>query len=559
GLADARDGEKVVVAITVWPDSRRGPEGRVLQRLGLAGEPGVDILSVLYKYGLPTEFPEDVLAEAEGIPGTVTETEVRGRWDFRSLPVVTIDSETARDLDDAVSLEPPPEGVRWRLGVHIADVSHYVREGSALDREARDRGTSVYLVDRVIPMLPPRLSNGICSLNPGADRLTVSVVMDFDALGRRLRYRVGPSVIRSRARLTYTAVGRLLEGASPAEAGVPEEVAPMLRDLGELAVALHRRRQARGSIDFDLPEPEVFLDSQGRPFDIRRSEHGAAHRLIEECMLAANEAVAELCFVRELPCLYRVHEKPAQEKVEALEALLFALGIPFRRAKELRPKDFQRVLTQVEGRAEARLIHAVMLRSMQQARYRAENLGHFGLAARFYCHFTSPIRRYPDLVVHRSVRSYLESGRPTVADAGRLADVADHCSRRERLAADAEWDTVRLKMLEYMEDKVGQVFPGIIAGVASYGFYVQLENLVEGLVHVSTLTDDYYVFDEKRYALIGERTGRLFRLGDTVSVIIARVRRSEGLIDFTLAEEETTRPARRRRAGRSGKARKTKA
>lgn len=553
-LGDARDGEKVIVEITAWPGPHSGLRGRVVDRLGRLGDPGVDILSVMHNYGLKPSFPPDVEGEAEKVPDTVVPGDLGARWDLRDRLVFTIDGENARDLDDAVSLERLPAGdgpATWRLGVHVADVSHYVRQGTALDREAGERATSVYLVDRVVPMLPHRLSNGICSLNPGVDRLTVSVFMDMDGRGRVVAHRIGPSVIRSRARLTYNAAWRVIgeEGAggidpaAPAVtvAATPEEarlLVSTLLDMRELAAALRDRRFRRGSIDFDLPEPEVFLSERGRPLEVRREERNLAHRLIEEFMLAANEMVAEHCVRLEAPFIFRVHEEPDREKVEALGDFLHNLGIPFRPDRDLRPRAFQKILESASGRTEEALVSAVVLRAMQRARYSPENLGHFGLAAPFYCHFTSPIRRYPDLVVHRILKEVVSGGaiHPKRAErlAAELPDIAGHSSGRERLAAEAEMETVKIKMAEYMAERVGEVFPGLISGVTSFGFFVQLENLIEGLVHVSSLTDDYYQFDEKGYALIGERTSRRFRLGDRVTVKVAGASAASREVDFRL-------------------------
>lgn len=546
----ARSGDKVVVEVTRWPEARRAPEGRVVESLGRSGAPGVDILSVMHRYGLPSRFPPEVEAAAAGVPEAPGPEDLAGRADLRGLLCVTIDGERAKDFDDAVSLQPLEGKAGWRLGVHIADVSHYVPEGGTLDREARERATSTYLVDRVVPMLPARLSDGICSLNPGVDRLTVTVWIDFDAKGRPGRRRIAPSVIRSRARLTYNAVWAAAQGGGTAAlrrapavalaATAAEEAAleGMLRDMLHLAGILRERRLARGAIDFDLPEAEVLLDAEGRPREVRRAERNPAHRMIEAFMLAANETVAATLAGRGAPLLHRVHEPPDAEKVEALAELLRALGIPFQVKDKPRPRDFQAVLERVRGRPEEALVSAVMLRSMKQARYAAERLGHFGLATDDYCHFTSPIRRYPDLVVHRVVKAVAAGGTPPPAWAERLAaalpDTADHCSRRERVAAEAEMETVKIKMAEYMAAHLGETFDGIISGVTAFGFFVQLENLVEGLVHVSTLTDDYYRFDEKTLSLLGERTRRRFRLGDRVRVQVARAGVENRSVDFVM-------------------------
>ena len=572
-LGDARPGDMVVVEITRWPERRRGPEGRVVRVLGPAEAPGVDVAAIVAKAGLRVEFPPAALAQAEQVPEKVSARDRRGRRDLRDWLIVTIDGADAKDLDDAVSLQRLPEGGEavWRLGVHIADVSHYVAEGSPLDLEARRRATSVYLVDRVLPMLPPRLSNGICSLNPRVDRLTVTVLMDFDAQGRRVGYEIFPSVIRTRHRLTYEGVQQMLEG----DPGDPEvralreahqDVLPMLEDMARLSARLAARRERRGSIDFDIAEVKVVLDEQGMPRELLRRERTVATRIIEEFMIAANETVAEHCHWRQVPFIYRVHEEPDPDEVEELAAFLTILGYRLPPRRKLHPRQFQEVLKQVEGRPEEYLVNAVVLRTMKRARYATEALGHFGLAARFYCHFTSPIRRYPDLVVHRIVkelalRGSLPAQRVEELEAI-LPEIADHCSQQERLAEEAERESVDLKKVQFMADKVGETYKGIISGVTSFGLFVTLPNLVEGLVHVSTLTDDYYHYEEKLYSLVGERTRRTFRLGDEVEVVVAKVNPEARTIDLVLAElageleEDAGRAARngRRNGGAGGRA-----
>ncbi|ADU52314.1 RNAse R [Thermaerobacter marianensis DSM 12885] len=546
-LGGARAGDMVVVEITRWPEKRRGPEGRVVRVLGPADAPGVDVAAIVAKAGLRVEFPAAAMAQAEQVPERVTARDRRGRRDLRDWLIVTIDGADAKDLDDAVSLQRLPEGGEavWRLGVHIADVSHYVPEGSPLDLEARRRATSVYLVDRVIPMLPPRLSNGICSLNPRVDRLAVSVIMDFDAQGRRVAYEIFPSVIRTRHRLTYEGVERMLEGDpdDPEVRALREQhadVLPMLEEMARLAARLTARRERRGSIDFDIAEVKVVLDQQGMPRELLRRERTVATRIIEEFMIAANETVAEHCHWRQVPFVYRVHEEPDPDEVEELAAFLTILGYPLPPRRKLHPRLFQQVLKQVEGRPEEYLVNAVVLRTMKRARYATEALGHFGLAARFYCHFTSPIRRYPDLVVHRIVKELVARGTLPAQRAEQLEailpEIADHCSQQERVAEEAERESVELKKVQFMMDKVGETYRGIISGVTPFGLFVTLPNLVEGLVHVSTLTDDYYHYEEKLYSLVGERTRRTFRLGDEVEVVVAKVNPEARTIDLVLAE-----------------------
>lgn len=537
----ARNEDTVVAEITAWPSGRRPAEGRVVERLGHHGDPGVDVLAIMARYGLSPEFPPDVVREAAGIPDEVRPQDLKGRRDLRQQTIVTIDGEDAKDLDDAVSVETIvlPGGSRgWRLGVHIADVSQYVREGSALDEEAARRATSVYLVDRVIPMLPKRLSNGICSLNPQVDRLTLTCQMDVDERGRVVSYELFPSVIRTAQRMTYTDVTAILEGDEAAAARY-RDLVPMFQRMADLRGVLRRRRDKRGSIDFDLPEEKVILDGQGRPVEIRPAARGVADSIIEEFMILANETVAEHFFHLGTPFCYRVHEPPAEEKLEALQEFLATFGYRLKGVRNVYPKALQEVARQAEGTREERLIHTVMLRSMKQARYGVENLGHFGLAAPFYCHFTSPIRRYPDLLVHRVMRQVLVEGGISRALEERwqqtFPELTDHASLAERRADEAERETVDLKKAEYMQDKVGQEFDALISGVTAFGLFVALENGVEGLVHVSTMADDYYLYQETQYLLVGERTRRVFRLGDPVRVVVDSVDLEQRQVNFVLA------------------------
>jgi ribonuclease R len=540
----AKSGEKVVVQIVQYPEARRIAEGKVVERIGMKGEVGVDIVSVIRKFGLPEAFPPRVLKEAETIPDTVQTEAIReeGRRDLRDWTIVTIDGEDAKDLDDAVNVERLDENT-WRLGVHIADVAYYVPEGSQLDREAYSRGTSVYLADRVVPMLPPKLSNGICSLNPKVDRLTLSCVMEINQDGKVLHYEFFPSVIKTVARMTYTKVNQILAGDEDSIA----EYRPLVntfREMLSLMEVLRIRRGRRGALDFDLPEAKVKLNEQGWPIEIRRVDRGVAERIIEEFMLVANETVAEHATRQALPILYRVHGEPAPDRVGGLRDFLALFGYTLRVPPEgaMPAKTLQAVTDWVRGRPEENLVNQVMIRTMRQAIYSEENLGHFGLAADYYCHFTSPIRRYPDLVTHRTLRAAL-TGQLQTRHRHKwehwMPEAARQSSERERQAMEAERETIDMKKAEFMSDKVGESFPGIVSGVGQFGFFVQLANTVEGLVHVSTLTDDYYHFHESYYALIGERTRRRFRLGDPVVVRLARVDVESRQVDFELEVAES--------------------
>lgn len=537
----AKTGMKVVAEITKWPQGRHSAEGKIIEVLGKLGDSGVDVLSVMRQHDLAQEFPPEVQAAAYQVPQTVMPQEYAGRLDRREFMTVTVDGEDAKDFDDAVYAERRADG-GWFLGVYIADVSWYVREDAPLDREAQARGTSVYLVDRVIPMLPFELSNGICSLNQGEDRLAVACEMVLGADGEVRSYELAPAVIRVHRRLTYQGVNRVLVEQVPEEVAAHQDLVPMLAALAALRTARREVRRRRGAIDFDLPEVKVKLDEAGHPVALIKRTGSLAESIIEECMLLANETVARHMEEKERPCLYRVHEQPEEEKIERLNRLLGAFGLHIRRHQdgEIRPMDVQQVLQRVAGQPEERIVSAVSLRAMQQARYADRGLGHFGLAARYYTHFTSPIRRYPDLIVHRMLRESWESGKMSVKRRdklrGRLPEIALHASQRERVAIEAERETTEMKKIEYMTQFEGEIFHGVISGVTAFGLFVELDNGVEGLAHVSRMVKDYYDYVEEQYALIGQKTRQVYRLGDEVEVILLRASVEERNIDFILKD-----------------------
>ena len=542
----AKAGMKVVVRVTKWPAGRRNAEGEVKEILGRAGDPGVDVLSVMSQYGLSEDFPADVAEEAASIEDVVAPEEFSGRRDRRGLRIVTIDGEDAKDLDDGVYAERRADG-SFFLGVYIADVSHYVRAGEPLDTEAARRGTSVYLVDRVIPMLPKELSNGICSLNEGVDRLSMACEMEIGTDGEVRSYEIVPCVIHVARRLTYTLVNRVLAGEEPYVSD-NEDIRPMLEMLRRLREALRAKRHRRGSIDFELPEIKVKLDAEGHPVALVKRTGSIGESIIEECMLIANETVARHMELKEEPFVYRVHETPNTEKIERFQSLLAALGLRLHIDEDgkVQPRDIQQVLDRVKGAPEERIIGAVALRSMQQARYATASLGHFGLAARYYTHFTSPIRRYPDLLVHRLLRETFATGHIPAEKRERLratlAEAAEHSSARERIAIEAERETTDMKKIEYMAQFVGETFEGVVSGVTAFGIFVELENGVEGLVHVSTMVNDYYSYVEEQYAMVGERTGTRYRLGDAVTVIITRADVQARTLDFVLKDNGVYEP-----------------
>ena len=540
----AANNQKVIVEITEWPtENRRSAEGRVVEILGYVGDPGLEILSIIKQHDLPLDFPDNVKRAAARVPAEIRAKDWKGREDRRDYPVVTVDSEDARNLDDAVYVRRLPHG-RYLLGVYIADVSYYVKAKTLLDQEAEERGTSVYLVDRVLPMLPQRLSNGICSLNENEDRLVMGCEMEIEAdTGKVAKYKIFPAVIHSHHRLSYNLVRSILEEGDNDAREIFADIAPMLEEMRDLCRVLQKKRARRGAIEFDLPEQKVILDASGKPLEIKQRIHGLPEAIIEEFMLAANETVARHLTMMQWPCVYRVHETPAEDKMEGLAKLLQSFNVKLRISKNgmVRPKDVQDALAEMKERSEERLVNTVALRCMRQAVYQTENIGHFGLAAEYYCHFTSPIRRYPDLLVHRLLHAWLKDPDltrhlPALA-AESLEGMAEHSSAQERNAAEAERETVDLKKAEYMLGHIGETFEGVISGVASFGMFVELPNGVEGLVHMSSLTDDYYEFVEDHYCLTGTHTGNTYRLGDTVEIEVLQVNMEDRSIDFIMAGE----------------------
>lgn len=532
-----RDGDKVVVQITDYGTKNKSPEGKVIEDLGSIKAPGTDILAIVKSFGIPCEFPDKVLRQADRVPDHVLDADREGRMDLTHLQTVTIDGEDAKDLDDAISLTK--EGDIYHLGVHIADVSNYVQGGSALDREALKRGTSVYLADRVVPMLPVRLSNGICSLNQGQDRLTLSCLMDIDSSGRMISHQIAETVIRVDERMSYTDVKNILEDTDPQAKERYKDLIPMFFLMKELSGIIRESRHHRGSIDFDFPESKIILNAAGRAIDVKPYEANVATKIIEDFMLMANETVAEEYCKDGKPFVYRTHDNPDPEKVESLLTLLRNQGVAVQKTgQEITPKEIQQILEQIQGLENEPQISRLTLRTMKQARYTTQCSGHFGLAAKYYCHFTSPIRRYPDLQIHRIIKDNL---RGRLIREGRtehyqeiLEDVAQQSSACERRADEAERESDKLKKAEYMSYHLGEEYEGIISGVTGWGFYVELPNTVEGLVHVNTLRDDYYTFDKETYELRGDMTRKIYKLGQKVKVRVADADTFLKTVDFTV-------------------------
>lgn len=546
-------GHKVVVELTDYGDRKHKPEGKIVEILGHVNDPGVDILSIIKGFDLPVDFPERVLNQAQRVAKDVSDADREGRKDLRHVQMVTIDGEDAKDLDDAVSLEK--KDGNYYLGVHIADVTNYVQENSALDREALERGTSVYLVDRVIPMLPHTLSNGICSLNMGEDRLALSCLMTLDEKGTVTGYEIAETVINVDQRMSYTDVNKILDG-DPETIKRYEPLVSMFRLMKELADIVREKRKKRGSIDFDFPESKIILDRDGKPLSIKPYERNAATKIIEDFMLLANETVAQHFYWLEAPFIYRTHDNPDPEKVMKLATFINNFGY-FIKVKsgdnEIHPKEIQKLLGKIEGTPQEALISRLTLRSMKKAQYTVDCTGHFGLACQYYCHFTSPIRRYPDLQIHRIIKEQLR-GRLLENRIAHyqeiLPQVAKHSSEMERRADEAERETEKLKKVQYMEDKIGQIFEGVISGITAWGIYVELADTVEGMIHVSRLAGDYYYYSEESYEMIGRDTGRCYKLGQRIRIMVDGVDYLQKSIDFVLApESEEEYGERRNEAG----------
>ena len=538
--AGIKNGDKVIAVITDYGSGNKNPEGKIKENLGNIRTPGTDILAIVKSFGIPSEFPEKVMKQAQRVPDHVLDADRDGRLDLRHLQTVTIDGEDAKDLDDAISLTK--EGDIYHLGVHIADVSNYVQYNSALDREALKRGTSVYLADRVVPMLPERLSNGICSLNQGEDRLALSCLMDINEKGKVVSHQIAETVINVDERMCYTDVKNILEDTDEEAKKRYDALIPMFFMMKELSGILRNSRHHRGSIDFDFPESKIILNAAGKAIDVKPYEANVATKIIEDFMLMANETVAQEYCTEEIPFVYRTHDNPDPEKVESLLTLLHNQGVKIQKAKEeISPKEIQQIIESIEGLPNEAMISRLVLRSMKQAKYTTECSGHFGLAAKYYCHFTSPIRRYPDLQIHRIIKDNLRGRLMREGRTEHYAEILDEVARQssvcERRADEAERESDKLKKAEYMSYHLGEEFEGIISGVTGWGLYVELPNTVEGLVHVNTLRDDYYVFDQESYELRGEMTKKVYKLGDKVRVRVADADKMLKTVDFELVSD----------------------
>ena len=533
----AKDKQKVVIEISKFPEARRNPEGRVIEVLGYLSDPGTDILSIIRQFDLPEVFPEDVQEQANKVPDTINKSDLEGRTDLRQLKTFTIDGADAMDLDDAISIKSLDNG-KYELGVHIADVAHYVKDGTPMDKEALERGNSVYLIDRVIPMLPRELSNGICSLNPNVDRLTLSVTMEINKSGSVVNHQILETVINSSHRLVYDDVSDFLENDDEDAKEKLKDILVELKLMEELMHILYNKRDTRGSINFDFPETKITLDEQGKPIEIKKDERRIANRLIEEFMLITNETVAEEYFWAEVPFLYRIHEDPNPEKLVDFANFIHNFGYQLK-GKEIHPKELQLLIEEIKGKKEELVISTLLLRSLRKAKYSSTPDSHFGLASLYYSHFTAPIRRYPDLVIHRIIKESIK-GKLTLNKQAMLEktlpEIADHTSMTERRADEAEREVSDLKKAQYMMDKIGEEFKGIISSLTNFGIFVQLENTIEGLVHFSNMLDDYYHFDEEKFHIIGERTNRLYKLGDEVTIKVIGVDIGKRNIDFQIVD-----------------------
>ncbi|KAB8131745.1 ribonuclease R [Gracilibacillus oryzae] len=534
----AVSGHKVIVEITKFPEGRMSAEGEVVQILGHKNDPGMDILSIIYKNGIAIDFPQEVLDQAESVPEKISEADLKDRRDLRQETIVTIDGADAKDLDDAVTVSKLSNG-NYKLGVYIADVTHYVKEDSPIDKEAFERGTSAYLVDRVIPMIPHRLSNGICSLNPQVDRLVLGCDMEINAKGEVVSHEIFQGVINTTERMTYKAVNQILVEDDQELKERYNSLVPMFEDMRDLAEILRNKRFGRGAIDFDFKEAQVLVDESGKAEDVVIRERSVGEKLIEEFMLCANETIAEHFHWMDVPFIHRIHEDPDPSKLQTFFEFIARFGYVVKgTSNEIHPQALQQVLDEVQGTDEDMIISKLMLRSMKQAKYDPQSIGHFGLATEFYTHFTSPIRRYPDLIVHRLIRTYLIEGKLDAKTRNhwkeKMPDIARQASMKERAAVDAEREVDDLKKAEFMQDKIGEEFEGVISSVTNFGLFVELPNTVEGLVHVSYLTDDYYHFDERSYSMIGERTGNVFQIGDAITVKVAQVNLDERSVDFEI-------------------------
>lgn len=536
---NAKDDQKVVVKITEWPEKRKNPEGEIIEIVGNSDDTNTHINSILRKHKVREEFPKNVIDEAEKIQLEISEEEINKRVDLRQLKIITIDGADAKDLDDAVYVEKVSDD-KYKLSVHIADVTHYVKENSKLDKEAVKRGTSIYLADRVIPMLPKILSNGVCSLSPNEDKLALSVEMIINSKGKVVQYDIFESVIKSYARMTYTDVSNILENNDEKLIEKYKEIVPMFKLMEELSLILRDKRERRGCIDFEFDEAKLELDENGKVKEIKKFERRISNKVIEEFMLICNETIAENMYWANIPFVYRIHEDPEAEKISEFNKFIYNFGYIIKGNQELHPKELQNLLKKVKGKKEETVINTMMLRSLKKAIYSSECVGHFGLAADYYCHFTSPIRRYPDLQIHRIIKAFInsklnENNMNKLEE--RVANIADKSSAMERIADEVERDTNDVRIAEFMSDKIGEEYEGIISSVTSFGVFVELDNTVEGLVHISNIIDDYYQFDSSNHCLIGDRTRRTLKIGDIVKVKVAKVNVAKAEIDFVFIDD----------------------